>query len=323
MKSKHPHPPRVRSTPKVGSLTEGVLPQLQSSISRNLDSVNIFKISDFYLILRFVIFSIILVGSLFSTTSASSNNLRNDSIFESHTVDEFIDLFLNVTIYDEGMIRDADAGDIEYLKKWEGPIWYDFAVLTSEISNEEKLETIARTELASLANLIRSKVPVQMSEKISEDVFNMRVYFYADRAAYDFMIEYFMGNQDTKIIGEKMMKVDHSGQVESHKACLAVLLFFNSGSRKGEIVGADIVVPITNDFTQVRGCLHEEVVQSLGLTNDVDESIFDVDTLFDNKVEGDSLTSVDWDLLETLMRPNLTPGMTAAEVKEVLERELR
>lgn len=66
-----------------------------------------------------------------------------------------------------------------------------------------------------------------------------------------------------------------------------------------------------------RSCLHEEIVQSLGLTNDSDTarpSIFNDDQEFVLMTEHDAL------LLRALYDPRLLPGMSAAEAMPIARR---
>jgi hypothetical protein len=89
---------------------------------------------------------------------------------------------------------------------------------------------------------------------------------------------------------------------------------------RGQIVGAIVSIGSETRNLMREACIHEEIAQSMGLTNDhpkVRPSIFNDDEEFA------LLTEHDEKLLHILYDPRLEPGMTADEAMPVVRRIVR
>jgi len=97
--------------------------------------------------------------------------------------------------------------------------------------------------------------------------------------------------------------------------CVAHNLF--SGENRNHIVSGLVSIGSETGGLLRRACLHEEIVQALGLANDhpdVRPSIFNDDGEFA------LLTEHDEHLLRILYDPRLEPGMTAVQARPIVRR---
>jgi hypothetical protein len=85
--------------------------------------------------------------------------------------------------------------------------------------------------------------------------------------------------------------------------------------RQWRIVGAVAVIPLDQGPRVLRQCIVEELAQSLGLPNDVNDLR---DTIFSDRTPEIELTAKDRRFLRLLYQPALRPGMTAAEIVETV-----
>jgi len=97
--------------------------------------------------------------------------------------------------------------------------------------------------------------------------------------------------------------------------CVASNLF---SSEDGNLIAAGMIV-IGSETSGIlrRACLHEEIVQSLGLANDHPEVR---PSIFNDDGEFALITEHDEHLLRILYDPRLEPGMTAAQAMPIVER---
>jgi len=97
--------------------------------------------------------------------------------------------------------------------------------------------------------------------------------------------------------------------------CGATLSGATDGS--GRIVEAHVFLRAEVTGLLRRACLHEEIAQVLGLTNDSDSAR---PSIFNDDQEFALLTAHDAILLRTLYDPRLRPGMSAATAMPIVER---
>jgi hypothetical protein len=85
--------------------------------------------------------------------------------------------------------------------------------------------------------------------------------------------------------------------------------------RQWRIVGAVAVIPLDQGPRVLRQCIVEELAQSLGLPNDVNDL---TDTIFSDRTPEIELTAKDRRFLRLLYHPALRPGMTGAEIVQAV-----
>jgi hypothetical protein len=97
--------------------------------------------------------------------------------------------------------------------------------------------------------------------------------------------------------------------------CVAHNLF--SGEDRNHIVTALVSIGSETSGLLRRACLHEEIVQALGLANDHPEVR---PSIFNDDGEFALLTEHDEHLLRILYDPRLEPGMTAGEAMPIVRQ---
>ncbi|MEO0681155.1 MAG: DUF2927 domain-containing protein [Pseudomonadota bacterium] len=98
--------------------------------------------------------------------------------------------------------------------------------------------------------------------------------------------------------------------------CMALLSY----AAPNVIDAAFIFIPAELSPLMLKSCLHEEVIQSLGLPND---DLGARPSIFNDDEEFAYLTRHDEDLLRILYDDRLRPGMTAEEARPVVRRIIR
>jgi len=149
--------------------------------------------------------------------------------------------------------------------------------------------------------------------------------FQASSGAHDLLISIATakGEDDVAAFLEAQGKARYRHRYESwrktpHWLCGATLS--NAGRDKNRLAYAHVFLSDATKGTLRRACLHEEIVQSLGLTDDspgARPSIFNDDQEFALLTEHDAI------LLSILYDPALSPGMRAAEAMPIVQRLAR
>jgi hypothetical protein len=86
---------------------------------------------------------------------------------------------------------------------------------------------------------------------------------------------------------------------------------------RGQIVGAIVSIGSETRNLMREACIHEEIAQSMGLTNDHPKAR---PSIFNDDEEFALLTEHDEKLLQLLYDPRLEPGMMAAEAMPIVQR---
>lgn len=97
--------------------------------------------------------------------------------------------------------------------------------------------------------------------------------------------------------------------------CLVVT--FSRNARRSEIVRAVALIRAEHPPLTLRACIHEEVAQGLGLTNDSPRAR---PSIFNDDDEFALLTRHDEDLLRILYAPDLQPGMSIGQSRRIVTR---
>lgn len=208
-------------------------------------------------------------------------------LHERYTDAELIDGFMKTVFGAEATGRDPSAA--ERVKKFEGPV----SVALYDLGRKPR-----RAELrAFLKRLDRSVRSLDIVFTQDGDKANL-VVFVVDRADYSWVIRETMPHDaDTRFL-------------ESND-CSAV-----TSGRDGYTLDRAFVFLVGDEGPErFRHCMVEEIAQALGPVND-DPSL--PHSIFNDHSQLNDFTAFDWFILNMLYDRRVKPGMTAAEVRDVL-----
>jgi len=187
------------------------------------------------------------------------------------------------------------------LRRWSGPVRYRLyggGVTPADRAEVDRL----MTRIAALTGL-------DISESPGDPNFRILITVPAERDAV---------SRDLGQVNRQFKGAFEYWRQHSEVVCVFQDIF--GGQNGAEIVSAMAAIGSETTGILRTACLHEEIVQALGLTNDdsrVRPSIFNDDAEFA------LLTEHDEELLRILYDPRLKPGMMAAEAMPVVENIAR
>lgn len=184
------------------------------------------------------------------------------------------------------------------LIRWEGPLKYG---LYGEAATAED-----RAEVTRLMNRITTLTGLEISKNVDDANFLILITSPDERDG--------LGN-DLSQLSPAMSQTFDFWRRSPEVICVANNLF---SSEDGNLLVAGLVV-IGSETSGVlrQACLHEEIVQALGLANDHPEVR---PSIFNDDGEFALLTEHDEHLLRILYDPRLEPGMTAEEALPIVRR---
>jgi hypothetical protein len=96
-----------------------------------------------------------------------------------------------------------------------------------------------------------------------------------------------------------------------------VRCFATTGHKRDNTISTAIVfIPNNLIDWQIKGCIEEEITQTLGLHNDVHEAKY---TKFNDSDTTKEMTVLDWFLFKILYHPKMKAGMNKEQVKAVFD----
>jgi hypothetical protein len=209
--------------------------------------------------------------------------------------------FERIALHHEARItRPGSEGNWEQnpLQRWAGPLNYRLS--GKAVTPQD------RAEVASLMGRIAGLTGLEITE--SESEWNFLILITTPEEHEDF----------SAALAQRLpatVKTFDLWRTSPRLICVAHNLF--SGEDHNSIVTALVSIGSETGGLLRRACLHEEIVQALGLANDhpdVRPSIFNDDGEFA------LLTEHDEHLLRILYDPRLEPGMTAGEAMPIVRR---
>jgi len=211
------------------------------------------------------------------------------------TQDDLARNFIKIAMYNE-FDDDLEAIATEQtLRRWEEPIRYSFTGKGVTAEDRRQMRELA----LRLSRLTGQRI--EPTERKTNFVIN-----YLDRAERDHFNE-----EATEKWGEAFAEVNVRWASYWKNPCIG-RFFFNE---EGRIHFALIFIRNEIEGLFRESCLHEEVVQTLGLTND-DKDVRP--SIFNDDEEFALLTRHDEHLLQMLYDPRLSTGMTIEEVTPLL-----
>ena len=233
----------------------------------------------------------------------AEGNLRTETAPEDAPYDaaDLARNFERIALYREAVITRTGGEDNwsrSPLRRWEGPLKYH--LFGSAVTPEDRIE------VARLMDRIAGLTGLEIAE--SEDDLNLVILITTP--------------DERDVVSAKLDSVS-SALSEAFAlwrrsptlVCFGAIL--GAGEDNYRIVAAMVSIGSETGGLMRRSCLHEEIVQTFGLTNDhpdVRPSIFNDDGEFA------LLTEHDEHLLRILYDPRLEPGMTAEEAMPIVRR---
>ncbi|MEO0360893.1 MAG: DUF2927 domain-containing protein [Pseudomonadota bacterium] len=183
------------------------------------------------------------------------------------------------------------------LTRWETPIRY--RVLGDGATAQD------RNELGELAG--RLSRLTRLDIRPTNGAANLFVYFLGPEERRDFIAAWRRTRRDED------SAVFYEAWANSIDWPCVFQTFTDEGDER--TTGALVLIKAELEGLYRTSCIHEEVVQALGLANDADHVR---PSLFNDDEEFALMTRHDEDLLRILYDPRLRPGMTEAEVRPLL-----
>jgi len=186
------------------------------------------------------------------------------------------------------------------LQRWHGPLNYHLS--GSAVTPEDWIE------VAMLMSRIAGLTGLEISETESESGWNFLILITTPEE-----------HEDVSVVLSRLIpaaaKTFDLWRQSPRLICVAHNLF--SGKDRNQIVTALVSIGSETRGLLRRACLHEEIVQALGLANDHPEVR---PSIFNDDGEFALLTEHDEHLLRILYDPRLEPGMTAGEAMPIVRR---
>ena len=184
------------------------------------------------------------------------------------------------------------------LQRWSGPL--NYSLFGSAVTAED------RTEVARLMNRIAGLTGLEITE--SETGLNFLILITTPEERDDF-------SADLAQLIPATAKTFDLWRQTPRLICVAHNLF--SGENGNQIVTGLVSIGSETGGILRRACLHEEIVQALGLANDHPEVR---PSIFNDDGEFALLTEHDEHLLRILYDPRLEPGMTVEEAMPIVRQ---
>lgn len=267
---------------------------------------------------RFAVFSV-LAASLFVVMGCESrptnadftayeSMLRKDGLLRTETAPadaqfgpaELVRNFERIALRKESdgtRIGGAGNSTANPLRRWRGPLRY--RIYGGGVTSAD------RAEVRQLMDRVAALTGLEVSESVSNPNFRILITVPGERDAVSAGLTSF---------GEQYRKAFEYWRRHSEVVCI-----FQNGfdaNNGNDIVAALAVIGSETTGILRRACLHEEIVQALGLINDdsrVRPSIFNDDAEFALLTDHDQL------LLRILYDPRLKAGMTADEAIPIVK----
>ena len=209
--------------------------------------------------------------------------------------------FERIALHHEAEItRPGDEGNWKQnpLQRWHGPL--NYSLFGNAVTPAD------RAEVAWLMDRIARLTGLEIAEVEAES--NFRILITTPEEHEDF-------SADLAQFTPALAKTFDLWRQTPRLICVASNLF--SGEDDNLIAAGMIVIGSETSGILRRACLHEEIVQSLGLANDHPEVR---PSIFNDDGEFALMTEHDEHLLRILYDPRLKPGMTGEEAMAVVRR---
>jgi hypothetical protein len=209
--------------------------------------------------------------------------------------------FERIALHHEAEItRPGDEGNWKKnpLQRWHGPL--NYSLFGNAVTPAD------RAEVAWLMDRIARLTGLEIAEVEAES--NFQILITTPEEHEDF-------SADLAQFTPALAKTFDLWRQTPRLICVASNLF--SGEDGNLIAAGMIVIGSETSGILRRACLHEEIVQSLGLANDHPEVR---PSIFNDDGEFALMTEHDEHLLRILYDPRLKPGMTAEEAMPVVRR---
>ena len=184
------------------------------------------------------------------------------------------------------------------LERWVGPL--NYALFGAAVTPQDRLDT------AQLMERVAGLTGLEIAE--NEDDFNFLIMITTPEERNAVSAEFADGNPEV------------SEQFDLWRRTSDVVCYANygyAGEDDSSIDAGLVVIGMETRGLLRKSCLHEEIVQTLGLPNDHPEVR---PSIFNDDEEFALLTRHDEDLLRILYDPRLSPGMTAGEAMPIVRR---
>ena len=215
--------------------------------------------------------------------------------------------FLQVALYDE---YDSSGGTlvarktVSRLRRWEQAISMR-VVFGRSVTPEQRSKD--RSDVQAFANRLTGHTGLPIILDAPRPNFHVLILNEDERRDYGPRLERIMpgiGSQAVQTI------------VNMPRSIYCLVFTFAEGNQSSTYTGAVAVIRAEHPDVLRLSCIHEELAQGLGLANDSPQarpSIFNDDDEFALLTEHDEL------LLQILYDPRLTPGMTEAEARPIVQ----
>jgi hypothetical protein len=229
--------------------------------------------------------------------------LRTDTAPQDapYGTEDLIRNFERIALYREkDAVRPSGDGNQERspIKRWYGPLRYTF--LGNAVTQADRAET------ALLMRRIAAVTGLEISESESDPSFWILITTPEERDA--------VRDQLTRLNPGLANALDYWRE---NRQVICVTENMVLSADRNRLAGAVAVIAAETSGVLRRACLHEEIVQSLGLGNDHPEVR---PSIFNDDGEFALLTEHDEHLLRILYNPRLQPGMSAAEAMPIVRQ---
>jgi hypothetical protein len=216
--------------------------------------------------------------------------LTPDEVAAAFTDDEITDGFMRTVFGAEGK---SDKADVSHVHKFTGPVKV-YIVSTAMEDRRPQIQRFIRILGRTVQNLSIRVV------KRREDA-NMVVHL--------------MNRSDYRKVIRESLPSDFDTRFLESNHCSAV----TGGKRNGVLERAQVFIAASEGRQQVRHCMVEEIVQSLGPVNDDYNLPY---SIFNDYSGVQGFGIFDWFILSALYDPRIKPGMSAAEVRPILPKAI-
>lgn len=184
------------------------------------------------------------------------------------------------------------------LRRWARPIRY--SVLGSATTDKD------RAEITELMGRISRLTGLEITEAETDVNFFVLITTPDERDEFE---------QEIAEINASVAETFNLWRRSPTLICFGSILL--TRENRGQIVGAIVSIGSETRNLMREACIHEEIAQSMGLTNDHPEAR---PSIFNDDEEFALLTQHDEKLMRILYDPRLKPGMMAAEAMPIVQR---
>lgn len=168
---------------------------------------------------------------------------------------------------------------------------------------------------SSAGDAVRQRWMVSTHLRQLSVITGLPVVFVPDRTLANVHI-FFAGKRNLHRLVAREMSAIGSREIDN-SMCLSQVRY----NRQNEITRGTVVIPVerASKYGKLAPCVVEEVTQMLGLFND-SKTVYP--TVFSDITKNDRLTGLDYVLIKLLYSPQLRPGMSYAQARPVIRRQL-